>query len=129
VPIEPHVAIARVDESGEATLWDSSQSPFAQRDLIAETLGITQSKMRVIAPLVGGGFGGKAGVSMESLAVAIATRVKGYPVKLLLTRDEEFYTSARGWWLTSKWAATRTAFSGQWRIHSIGTVGLTQNMA
>ena len=93
VPIEPHAAIARVEESGEVTLWDSSQSPFAQRDLIAETLGITQSKMRVIAPLVGGGFGGKAGVSMESLAVAIATKVKGYPVKLLLTREEEFYTA------------------------------------
>jgi CO/xanthine dehydrogenase Mo-binding subunit len=93
VPIEPHVAIAKVDESGEATLWDSSQSPFAQRDLIAETLGIPQSKMRVIAPLVGGGFGGKAGVSMESLAVAIASKVRGYPVKLLLTREEEFYTA------------------------------------
>lgn len=93
VPIEPHVAIAKVDESGEVTLWDSSQSPFAQRDLIAETLGITQSKMRVIAPLVGGGFGSKAGVSMESLAVAIATKVKGHPVKLRLTREEEFYTA------------------------------------
>ncbi|TLN25705.1 xanthine dehydrogenase family protein molybdopterin-binding subunit, partial [bacterium] len=93
VPIEPHVAIARVDESGEITLWDSSQSPFAQRDLIAESLGVSQSNMRVIAPLVGGGFGGKAGVSMESLAVAIATRVKGHPVKLRLTREEEFYTA------------------------------------
>ncbi len=93
VPIEPHVAIAKVEESGEATLWDSSQSPFAQRDLIAETLGIPQSKMRVIAPLVGGGFGGKAGVSMESLAVAIASKVRGYPVKLLLTREEEFFTA------------------------------------
>lgn len=93
VPIEPHVAIAKVDETGEITLWGSSQSPFAQRDLIAETLGITQSDMRVIAPLVGGGFGGKAGVSMEALAVAIATKVKGYPVKLLLTREEEFYTA------------------------------------
>jgi carbon-monoxide dehydrogenase large subunit len=93
VPLEPHVAIARVDESGEVTLWDSSQSPFAQRDLIAETLGITQSKMRVIAPLVGGGFGSKAGVSMESLAVAIASKVKGYPVKLRLTREEEFFTA------------------------------------
>jgi len=93
VPIEPHVAIARMDETGEITLWGSSQSPFAQRSLIAETLGISQSKMRVIAPAVGGGFGGKAGVSMESLAVAIATKVRGYPVKLLLTREEEFYTA------------------------------------
>jgi CO/xanthine dehydrogenase Mo-binding subunit len=93
VPLEPHVAIAKVDPSGEVTLWDSSQSPFAQRDLITQSLGINQSSMRVVAPLVGGGFGSKAGVSMESLAVAIATQVKGHPVKLLLTREEEFYTT------------------------------------
>ena len=93
VPIEPHVAIAKVDETGQVTLWGSSQSPFAQRNLIAKALGISQSDMRVIAPYVGGGFGSKAGVSMESLAVAIAMNVKGRPVKLLLTREEEFFTS------------------------------------
>jgi CO/xanthine dehydrogenase Mo-binding subunit len=93
VPLEPHVAIAKVDASGEVTLWDSSQSPFAQRDLIAQSLGMNQSSMRVVAPLVGGGFGGKAGVSMEALAVAIATKTEGRPVKLLLTREEEFYTA------------------------------------
>jgi len=93
VPIEPHVAIARVDGTGEVTLWGSSQSPFAQRNLIAQSLGISKNEMRVIAPYVGGGFGSKAGVSMEALAVAIATKVKGHPVKLLLTREEEFYTA------------------------------------
>ncbi len=93
VPIEPHVATAKVDETGEITLWVSSQSPFAQRNLIAESMGISQSKVRVIAPYVGGGFGSKAGVSMEALVVAIATKVKGHPVKLLLTREEEFYTA------------------------------------
>lgn len=91
VPIEPHVAVAQVEETGEVTLWGCSQSPFAQRNLIAKALGISQSDMRVIAPYVGGGFGSKAGVSMESLAVAIATKVPGRPVKLLLTREEEFY--------------------------------------
>jgi CO/xanthine dehydrogenase Mo-binding subunit len=93
VPIEPHVAIAQVEETGKVTLWGSSQSPFAQRNLIAKTLGISQSDMRVIAPYVGGGFGSKAGVSMEALAVAIATKVKGRPVKLRLTREEEFFTT------------------------------------
>jgi len=93
VPIEPHTAIAKVDESGDITLWGSSQSPFAQRNLIAQSMGISQSRMRVIAPIVGGGFGSKAGVSMESLVVAIATKTKGYPVKLLLTREEEFFTA------------------------------------
>src|SRR5512138_2116516 len=93
VPLEPHIAVSKVDEKGEVTLWTSSQSPFAQRNLIAQSLGLSQSDMRVISPAVGGGFGGKAGVSMESLAVAIAMKVKGHPVKLRLTREEEFYTA------------------------------------
>ncbi|NJN98422.1 MAG: molybdopterin-dependent oxidoreductase [Anaerolineales bacterium] len=93
VPIEPHIAVAKMDEQGKVTLWSSSQSPFAQRNLIAKSLGISQSDMRVIAPYVGGGFGCKAGVSMEALVVAIALKVRGRPVKLLLTREEEFYTA------------------------------------
>jgi carbon-monoxide dehydrogenase large subunit len=93
VPIEPHVAVARVDEDGKVTLWGSSQSPFAQRNLIASSLGMSPSDVQVIAPYVGGGFGSKAGVSMEALAVAIAMKVKGRPIKLRLTREEEFYTA------------------------------------
>ena len=93
VPIEPHVAIAMQDEKGKFTLWASSQSPFAQRALIAETLDISPTDLRVIAPYVGGGFGSKAGVTMEAIPVALATKCKGWPVKLLLTREEEFYTN------------------------------------
>ncbi len=93
VPLEPHIAVAQQDELGEITLWDSSQSPFAQRNLIAQALGLPQSQIRVISPYVGGGFGSKAGVSMEALAVALATKTKGRPVKLRLTREEEFYTA------------------------------------
>lgn len=93
VPIEPHVAVARVDDDGKIKLWGSSQSPFAQRNLIAKALGMSQSDVQVIAPYVGGGFGAKAGVSMEALAVAIASKIKGRPVKLRLTREEEFHTA------------------------------------
>jgi CO/xanthine dehydrogenase Mo-binding subunit len=93
VPIEPHVAIARADEDGKVTLWGSSQSPFAQRSLIASALGLSPADVQVVAPYVGGGFGCKAGVSMEALAVAIAQKVRGRPVKLRLTREEEFYTA------------------------------------
>lgn len=91
VPIEPHVAVAQVNRSGQITLWASSQSPFAQRNLIAEALGLSQGQVRVIAPFVGGGFGAKAGVSMEALAVVMARKVPGHPVKLRLTREEEFF--------------------------------------
>lgn len=93
VPIEPHVAVAKVDEDGKVTVWASSQSPFAQRNIIAKALDISQSDIRVIAPYVGGGFGCKAGLTMEVLPVAIATKAKGRPVKLVLTREEEFYTN------------------------------------
>lgn len=93
VPIEPHIAVAKADDTGKVTLWASSQSPFAQRNLIAQVLGISESDMRVIAPYVGGGFGCKAGVTMEAMPVAIALKAKGRPVKMRLTREEEFYTN------------------------------------
>lgn len=93
VPIEPHAAVAVWDESDNITLWASSQSPFAQRNLIAKALGLSQGRIRVISPYLGGGFGSKAGVSMEALAVVIAKAVKGRPVKLRLTREEEFFTT------------------------------------
>ncbi|MBN1314320.1 MAG: molybdopterin-dependent oxidoreductase, partial [Anaerolineales bacterium] len=96
VPIEPHVAVAKWEHSGQVTLWTCSQSPFAQRDLIASSMGIPHGNLRVISPYVGGGFGGKAGVSMEAAAVAMARAVKGHPVKLRMTREEEFIcTTAR----------------------------------
>jgi CO/xanthine dehydrogenase Mo-binding subunit len=91
VPIEPHVAVARWDRSGQVTLWSSTQSPFAQRDLIAQSLGLSQGDMRVIGHYIGGGFGSKAGVSMEAIAVAMAQKVKGRPVKVRMTREEEFF--------------------------------------
>ena len=90
VPLEPHSAVALWEQSGQVTLWTCSQSPFAQRDLIAQSLGIPHGNLRVVSPYVGGGFGGKAGVSMEACAVAMARAVKGRPVKLRMTREEEF---------------------------------------
>jgi carbon-monoxide dehydrogenase large subunit len=93
VPIEPHIAVARAEQDGKVTLWASTQSPFAQRNLIAKSLGKSQSDVRVIGHFVGGGFGSKAGVTVEALAVAIATKLPGHPIKLRLTREEEFFTA------------------------------------
>jgi len=90
VPIEPHVAVSLWEASGQVTLWTCSQSPFAQRDMIAQSLGIPHGNLRVVSPYVGGGFGGKAGISMEVCAVVMARAVKGHPVKLRMTREEEF---------------------------------------
>jgi len=91
--IETHVAIGKYDLGGRLTVWSSSQSPHTQRHLFAEALapmGLTHKDVRVIAPHVGGGFGGKAGVTMEIIPAALATKLKGYAVKLRWTREQEF---------------------------------------
>jgi len=89
-PIETHVAVARWDLDGQITLWAASQSPFAQRDLLSNSLGVPQGNIRVISPYIGGGFGGKAGISIEANVVLMAKAVKGHPVKVRMTREEEF---------------------------------------
>ena len=89
-PIETHIAVARWDPSGQVTLWAASQSPFAQRDILAQSLGVPHGNMRVISPYVGGGFGGKAGISIEANVVLMARAVPGRPVKVRMTREEEF---------------------------------------
>jgi len=91
--IETHVAIGKFDHSGRLTVWSSSQSPHTQRNLFAEALaplGLTHKDVRVITPHVGGGFGGKAGVTMEIIPAALATKLRGYAVKLRWTREQEF---------------------------------------
>lgn len=94
--IEPHVIVGLYDHSGRLTLWSASQSPYTQRHLFAEALapiGLSHKDVRVITPYVGGGFGGKAGVTMEIIGAALATAVKGHPIKVRWTREQEFYNT------------------------------------
>jgi len=94
--LEVHGAVGLLDHSGRLTVWTASQSPHTQRHLFAEALaplGFQHKDVRVITPFIGGGFGGKAGVSMEILGAALATKVKGNPVKILWSRAQEFYNT------------------------------------
>ncbi len=103
--IEVHGAVAKFDYSNRLTVWASSQSPFTQRNLFSQalsSLGISHKDVRVIAPHVGGGFGGKAGVTMEIIAAAVATKVKGNPVKVLWSREQEFYNTYQRLGVTTK---------------------------
>ncbi|MFH2202991.1 MAG: xanthine dehydrogenase family protein molybdopterin-binding subunit [Elusimicrobiota bacterium] len=103
--IETHVIVGLYDEAKRLTLWSASQSPFTQRNAFAEALaplGLTHKDVRVVTPYVGGGFGGKAGVSMEILGAALATTVKGRHVKLRWTREQEFYNTYQRQGLTAR---------------------------
>ncbi|MDA8130910.1 MAG: xanthine dehydrogenase family protein molybdopterin-binding subunit [Elusimicrobia bacterium] len=111
--IEPHSAVGLYDASGRLTMWTSSQSPFTQRHVFAETLkafGIGHKDVRVISTYIGGGFGGKAGVTMEIIAAALAIAVPGRPVKLLWSRAQEFYNTYQRLGVTAKikMGATKT---------------------
>ncbi|MDR3611735.1 MAG: xanthine dehydrogenase family protein molybdopterin-binding subunit [Ignavibacteriaceae bacterium] len=103
--IEVHGTIGLFDNSERLTVWTASQSPYTQRHLFAEALsplGLTHKDVRVITPFVGGGFGGKAGVSMEIIGAALATTVKGRPVKVLWSRAQEFYNTYQRQGLTCR---------------------------
>jgi CO/xanthine dehydrogenase Mo-binding subunit len=88
VPIEPRAIVAQW-QGDRVTVWTSSQTPFAARSGIAQTLGIPESNVRVIVPLLGGGFGSKCDFHFEA-HVAALSRAAGRPVKLVFTREEEF---------------------------------------
>ncbi|TMD14745.1 MAG: xanthine dehydrogenase family protein molybdopterin-binding subunit [Chloroflexi bacterium] len=88
VPIEPHAVLAQW-QGDQVTIWTTSQVPFLARGGVAETLGIPESRVRIIVPHLGGGFGGKCEFHFEAHVAALA-RKAGRPVRLVFSRQEEF---------------------------------------
>src|SRR3954468_18536258 len=87
-PIEPRAILAQW-QGDRVTVWSSTQVPFAARSGVAHVLQIPESDVRVIVPLLGGGFGSKCDFHFEGHVAALA-RAAGRPVKLVFTREEEF---------------------------------------
>jgi CO/xanthine dehydrogenase Mo-binding subunit len=92
--METQNVIAHYMRDGTVEVWTSCQSPFIVRQILSESLGIPYNKVVVKTPFVGGGFGGKAGLGWEAL-VAVTSKLSGFkPVKLVLSRKENFSSSA-----------------------------------
>jgi len=87
--MEPHAALARI-ANGKATIWASTQTPFPTRDRVAAALGMDAHDVRVITPLLGGGFGGKS-ADQQALEAARLAKIAGVPVQVAWTRSEEFF--------------------------------------
>jgi CO/xanthine dehydrogenase Mo-binding subunit len=92
-PMEPHAALATW-EDGRLEIVSGTQTPFNTRADLAGVFGIDESRIRVIAPPMGGSFGAKTFVRIEALVAALA-RKAGRPVKAVLDRAEEFVTLNR----------------------------------
>ena len=93
--MEPRSVVC--DPTGEQTvLWSATQIPHILRLMLALTAGMPESKLRVIAPDVGGGFGGKLQVTPEELITLLAARHTGKPCKWTETRSESLLSAHHG---------------------------------
>jgi isoquinoline 1-oxidoreductase len=86
-PVEPHVALASWQD-GKVTVYSNTQTPFLQKDDVAEALGLESGQVRIVVPRVGGGFGGKTNPEL-AIAAARLARAVGRPVMVDQTREEE----------------------------------------
>jgi 4-hydroxybenzoyl-CoA reductase subunit alpha len=97
VPLEAHSAVAswepnpRDPHDGKLTLWSSTQTPHYVHREVSKVLGLPPSHVRVIAPAVGGGFGGKTDPFSHEICAAELSRRTARPVKITCTREEVFY--------------------------------------
>jgi len=91
--LENHTAFAFVDTHGRLVLNSSTQIPHIVRRVVAQALGLSWGRVRVIKPFLGGGFGAKQDVVVEPLVAAMSLAVHGRPVRYTLTREEVFIDS------------------------------------
>ena len=91
-PMEPHTSVASY-VNGKVTLWSSTQSPFVVRMALAHQLDLPEAQVRVLKMTVGGGFGGKTDLYALDVCCVLLSQKAGRPVKIALTRQEEFETT------------------------------------
>lgn len=88
-PMEPHATIAAW-EGDALTVWDATQSVMGERDALAGIMGVAPEQVRVVSHFVGGGFGCKGLMWSQVPLAAMAAKVTGRPVKLVLTRRQMY---------------------------------------
>jgi 4-hydroxybenzoyl-CoA reductase subunit alpha len=95
--MEPHSTLASFEvdphtgQPGRLTVWSSTQVPYYLQHKLSLVLEMPMSQIRVIKPLVGGGFGGKSEVIPLEITAAVAARKARAPVKITYTREEVFW--------------------------------------
>jgi carbon-monoxide dehydrogenase large subunit len=115
-----------VDPTGEQiTIWTSTQVPHFVRVFTALVLGIPESKVRVIAPDVGGGFGGKLQFTPEEVLTTIAARRTGRPCKWTETRSESLMAAHHGrdQWQRLTLAATKDGTVTGLKVQLLANMG------
>ncbi len=91
-PLEPHVTVTYLDRQGRLVIVTSTQVPYHVRRIVAACCELPVSRIRVVKPRIGGGFGAKQEILLEDIC-ALLTLATGRPVKLEYSRSEEFVSS------------------------------------
>ncbi len=86
--LENHLAFAYMDDNDHIVIVSSTQIPHICRRIVGQALSMPWSKVRVIKPYIGGGFGNKQDVVLEPMAAFLTTKMGGAPVKIELEREE-----------------------------------------
>ncbi len=89
-PIETHIVIASFDPAGHLTVWSPIHMVFMYRKELADCLGLDWEHITVIQPPVGGSFGGKIDIDPHDFITVMLARKARRPVKLVMSREEEF---------------------------------------
>jgi 4-hydroxybenzoyl-CoA reductase subunit alpha len=90
---EPLATIAEATPDGRLTVWSATQVPHYLHRALSEVLGLPMHRIRVVKPEVGGGFGGKSDPLPHEIVCAALAIESGRPVKMLLDREDVFYTN------------------------------------
>lgn len=93
--MEPRSTVVQPMGDG-VTMWSATQVPHILRTMLALTLGIDEHKVRVVAPDVGGGFGGKLQVTPEEIITTLVARKLGRPAKYTESRSESLMAAHHG---------------------------------
>ncbi|MBM7806418.1 carbon-monoxide dehydrogenase large subunit [Geodermatophilus bullaregiensis] len=93
--MEPRSVVVQ-PQGDNYTMWSATQVPHILRVMLASVTGVPEHKLRVIAPDVGGGFGGKLQVNPEEILALLIARRLGKPVKWTETRSESLMTAHHG---------------------------------
>ena len=93
--MEPRSVVVQ-PQGDNYTMWSATQVPHILRVMLASVTGVPEHKLRIIAPDVGGGFGGKLQVNPEEVIALLLARRLGKPVKWTETRSESLMTAHHG---------------------------------
>ena len=119
-PLETCGCVASFDKiKGDLTVYITSQAPHVVRTVVGLLSSIPESKIRIISPDIGGGFGNKVGVYPGYVCAIASSIVLGRPVKWIESRAENLTTTAfaRDYWMTGELAATRDGVIKALRVH------------